>query len=261
VVAVAWCWYLVAYPHSTSPRSVGTALAVYTILTLAAALAFGRERWLSRGELFGILFGWLARLPRGRLPSWSPPVGADVVLGALTGGLVFGLISRSELWLNQRLVEHAELLITLATVGSAVAGAMLARAVSRWAAGHGAPGSLAAAAVPAAASVALALGMNANRLTTSVQLVVALAGDPLGRGWDLFGTRDVVIRQPFGAQGLALTQSMILLAGHSTGAAVLARRADLLARRPVALWLAATLGASLIAVTTLPLGSSGVRGA
>lgn len=259
VVAAAWCWYLVAYRHALSPRAVGTALAVYTITTLGAVLVVGRERWLSRGEVFGILFGWLARLPRGRLPSWAPPAGAEIVLGALAGGLTFGLVSRSELWLTQRLVQEAELLLTLGVVGSSALGAVAAWAISRWAAAQGAAGSVAAAAVPAVASIAIALALNANRLTNSIQFVVVLASDPFGLGWDLFGTRDLVIRQPYGARGQALAQALVLLAGHVAGAAVLARRADLLARRPAALWLAGTLALSVIAVTMLPLGQ-GVSG-
>ncbi|MGH9169166.1 MAG: hypothetical protein ACRD02_15195, partial [Acidimicrobiia bacterium] len=69
--ALLWSWYLGAYADALSPRAVGGALGLYSIVTVAGCLAFGRVAWLSRAEVFGLLFGWAARLRRGRLVSWT----------------------------------------------------------------------------------------------------------------------------------------------------------------------------------------------
>ena len=98
VLVLPWVWYLSAFADPLDPRSVGAALGFYTILTLAGVLASGRVRWLSSAEPFGILLSWLARLPRGRLVDWTPPRGAQALLGGVAGGVLFGAVRRSELW-------------------------------------------------------------------------------------------------------------------------------------------------------------------
>ena len=91
IPAAAWAWYLVAYPESLRPATVAFAFGAYSIVTIAGALSLGRRRWLGRCEPFGLVFAWLARLPRLGLAGWSPPPGAELVLGTLLGGLLFGL--------------------------------------------------------------------------------------------------------------------------------------------------------------------------
>jgi hypothetical protein len=222
--AVAWTWYLGVYPDTPSPRSVGLALGVYLMVTVGACLAVGRIRWLARGEVFGILFGWLARLPRGLLREWNPPRGAALVLGALAGGLVFGEIRRTELWGGLNVVPGAVLWATLALVGSAVLGAAVLQFLDRWASRQGAEGSIPAAALPAVASIAVALSMARSRLFTSIQLLPTVVGDPFGLGWDPFGTAGGGVEAPLTPARLAVVQFAVLLAGHVAGAVVLAQR-------------------------------------
>jgi hypothetical protein len=89
VIATAWVWYLSVPRAPLAPRSVGALLAIYTLLTVAGCLAFGRVRWLSSSEPLGVLLSWTARLPRRRLLTWDPPRGAEVLLGVLIGGVLF----------------------------------------------------------------------------------------------------------------------------------------------------------------------------
>jgi hypothetical protein len=247
VAALAWTWYLGVYPDALSPRAVGLTLGVYTVVTVGGCLALGRAWWLSRVEVFGILFGWMARLPRGLLPSWSPPRGAAVLVGALAGGLVFGEIRRSELWGELNVVPGAMLWATLAMVGSAAVGAFVVQSLERWASREGASGSVAAAAVPAVVSIAVAASMARSRLFTSLQILPSVLGDPFGLGWDPFGMEPQTLSAPLAPVRLALVQLAILLAGHVAGAVVLARRRPG-TRVPGALALAFLMG---VTTTTL----------
>jgi hypothetical protein len=242
VPAVAWTWYLSAFTDALSPRAVGATLAAYSIVTVAGCLALGRSRWLPRVELFGLLFGWIARLPRGRLVPWVAPAGAEAVLGVVAGGLPFGALRLSSVWGTLNVVPLAGLYAAAGVVGACAAMAGVFVLLGRWAGRLGARGSVAAAAVPAVASVILAVAMARNRLFVSLQLLPIVASDPFGRGWNLFGTADWgLVPEPLGDGGRALAQAVVLVAGHVAGAVVLARRAPRSARLPATLALGAVL--------------------
>lgn len=221
--AAAWTWYLSVYATPLAPRPLALVMAAYGIVMVAGSLVVGRVRWLSATDVFGIFFGWLSRLPRGALASWRPPPGSEAVLGVLGGGLLFGLIRRSNVWGELNVVPGATLLATVGLLASGmVLGAALV-AAGRWSAARGAPGAVAAAAVPAVGGIALAAAAVSSRVFTAVQLLPRLASDPLGFGWDLFGTADLPIQAPLGpARELAL-QLAVLFLGHAAGAAVAAR--------------------------------------
>jgi hypothetical protein len=222
VPAVLWVWYLGVFPTPLHPRSVGLALAVYTLATVGACLAVGRVRWLSRVEVFGLFFGWLARLPRGRLGSWSPPRGAEVILGVLVGGLLFGAIRKTDLWGGLNAVPRATLWATLGLLGTCLLFAGLLWGLCR-AVIEAAPGSVARAAIPMVGAIAVAIGMARSRLFTSITLLPSLASDPFGLGWDLFGTADNPSDPPLLETRLALVQLAVLVAGLLAGTFVLAR--------------------------------------
>jgi hypothetical protein len=248
--ALAWVWYLGAYSHPLSPRSVGAALAVYTVVTVAGCLAFGRVRWLASSEVFGVALSWLALVPRRGLAGWTPPRGAPALLGVLVGGLVFGAARRSEIWGDLNTEPHAELLAGLGLMGTcAVACGLLALAAS--VAATPARRAIAPALLPAAAGVVVAVAMDSNRLTTSLQLLPGLLGDPFGSGWDLLGRAGAGLDPaPFGISGLLAIQLGLLLAGFLAGGVVLARGAPRRPRRPVAGGLSLLAGASVIALAS-----------
>lgn len=222
VPAILWVWFLGVYPTPLLPRSVGLALAVYTLATVGACLAVGRVRWLSRVEVFGLFFGWLARLPRGRLGSWSPPRGTDVVLGVLAGGLLFGAIRKTDLWGGLNAVPGATLWATLGLLGTCLLFAGALWGFGR-AAIEAASGSVARAAIPMVGAIAVVIGMARSRLFTSITLLPSMASDPFGLGWDLFGTVDNPPDPPLLETRLALVQLTVLLAGLLAGTSVLAR--------------------------------------
>jgi hypothetical protein len=250
LVALAWVWYLGAYSHPLSPRSVGAALAVYTVVTVAGCLAVGRVRWLSMAEPFGALFSWLALVPRRGFGASAPPRGALVLLSVLTGGLAFGAARHSELWGDLNTEPHAELLAGAGlVVACAATWALMALAAS--AAREPARRAAVRAMVPAAAGVAVAVAMDSNRLTTSLQLLPGLFGDPFGEGWDLFGRAGAGLdAAPFGISGLLAIQLAVLLAGFLAGAVLLAREVARKDRGPVAGGISLLAGASVIALAS-----------
>jgi hypothetical protein len=253
LVALPWVWYLSAYNETLEPRSVGAALAVYSLFTIAGCLALGRRRWLSSAEPLGLLLSWLALLPRGRLADWAPPRGAEAVLGVLTGGILFGAARRSELWGDLNTAQHAELAAAAGVVGAAILGAALLLAVAAVAQlerPDAAPVA-ARAAVPAVAGIIVAVALERNRLTTSFQLLPQLLGDPFGRGWDLLGrAASDLDPEPFGVRGLLLVQLGVLLVGHLAGAVVGAMRLERSARVPVALGLGLLVNLGVLAIAT-----------
>jgi hypothetical protein len=249
IPALAWTWYLGVYPSALAPRSVGFALGAYSIVTVGGCLAFGRAGWLSRAEVFGLFFGWVARLPRGLLRGWSPPRGTALLLGALAGGLLFGELRRTEVWGELNVVPGALAWATGALVGCAAAAGLILTSLERGARNTGGGGEVLAAAVPAVAAIGLAVAMARSRLFTSMQILPFVLADPFGRGWDLW--TEPSVEMPLSPSRLAILQIVILLAGHLAGAWVLARRRPP-SRTPAAVALAVLMAA---ATTTLTLAS------
>jgi hypothetical protein len=252
-VALPWVWYLSAYSDTLEPRSVGALLALYSVFTIAGCLAVGRRRWLSSAEPLGILLAWAALLPQRRLAAWSPPRGAEALLGVLAGGILFGAARRSELWGEWNTIEHADLAATAGVLVSSAVGAGLLLGIAAVARIEtpAAAATVARAAVPVVGAVIVAVAMERNRLTTSVQLLPGLLGDPFGEGWDLFGQAGSgLVAEPFGVRGLLLAQLGVVLAGHVAGAVVAASGLERAARIPVALGLGLLANVSVMAIAT-----------
>jgi hypothetical protein len=251
LVAVPWVWYLGVYSDTLRPRSVGAVLAIYTVFTLAGCLAVGRRRWLSTAEPFGIFLAWLAMLPRRGLADWSPPRGAEALLGVLAGGVLFAAVRRSELWGSLNTVEQASAVAALGLLAFCAAGYGLVAWTAARAGFRGVRAAAIGAFVPAVAAIVVAVAMDRNRLFTSVQLLPGLFGDPFGRGWNLFGPSDQGLDPaPLGTTGLLWAQLAVLLVGHVAGAAVAARRVPPSVREPIAVGLAALAAASVVALAS-----------
>jgi hypothetical protein len=251
LVALPWVWYLGAYADTLRPRSVGAMLALYTLVTVAGCLAVGRRRWLATSEPLGIFLSWLALLPRRRLADWDPPRGAEALLGVLAGGVLFGAVRRSELWGGLNTVPEAELAAALGVVAFAAAGCGLVAWMAARAGFRGVRAAAARATVPAVAAIVVAVALDRNRLTTSLQLLPGLVGDPFGEGWDLLGRAGAGLDPaPFGVEGLLWVQLGVLVAGHAAGAVVLARRVERRAREPAATGLALLAAAAVIALAS-----------
>ena len=237
-----------------APEDVALAAVFYSLYTLLAMAVFGVDTWLRRGEAFSVYFGMFASLAPlevrdrtlGRRPwlsgatRWAGgvPGSAALVLAAI-GVTVFddardALISRYwiDLWssLTGAGVESLDArrlasTIVMALVLAAVAAAFLlgVAAMRRLAPGP----SLAALSRAFAHSfipIALAF-LVAHYFSYFVQQEQAqftyLISDPLGRGWDLFGTAGY--RIDFAVLGAGLVWSVqvaALVLGHAVALAL-----------------------------------------
>ena len=225
-LALAFGWYVSTYRQALLPSRVALAVAGYSVVTLGGCLAAGRVAWLTRGEPVVTQLRAVGRLRRGRLAGWAVPPGTGVVLGVLGGSFLFTALRTSELWLplTRRLGPQAA--DVTGFVACAGGGGLLLWAAERIARGSGAEGTPTASAVPVIGALCIAAAMIDGQVLIAVQLLPALLGDPLGRGWDLFGAAAwQPATNPLGDVGHTATQVLILVAGGVAGARVARRRA------------------------------------
>lgn len=247
-VVLPCLWFLSVHPRPLDPRAVGAVLAAYSVVTVAGCVALGRARWLGSAEPLGLVLSWLGLVPHRRLSRWQPPRAAGVLLGVTAAGLVFGLLRRSEVWVPVLSRDGAVLWSTLGLAGACLLGAGLATL-----AGHGADQRTALAAralVPVVGGAVLAVGLERNRLFTSLELLPGLLGDPLGRGWDLLGpAAPGLSTAPLGAVGLVSLQIAVVVAGHVLAAFLVTRPYVGDERLPAIAVLAVSVAAGVAAVS------------
>ena len=246
-----------AYSDPSSPRALAFAIAVYTYVALFGMAAFGRDAWTRYGEGFAVYFGLLARIaplyardgrirlrwPLTGLEGKDTTPGAVAFAGVMLGTVLFDGYSRTSTWqdlmarLEGRYVVDqptvAELLVTSASIGGLLAGVLLialayeaAVAVSRWTVN--APRSLVPDFVLSLVPIAFVyvVAHYATLFLIQGQFAVPLLSDPLGRGWNLFGTADVTPNLTLISPNTTwYVQVAALVTGHVAGLAVAHDRA------------------------------------
>jgi hypothetical protein len=246
-----------AYSDPAGPRALAFAIAVYTYVALFGMAAFGREPWMRYGEGFAVYFGLLARIaplfardgrlrvrwPLTGLAGKDETPGAVAFAGVMLGTVLFDGYSRTTTWqdLMARLegpyvVDHptvAEMLVTSASLGGLLVGVLLialayqaACAVARWTVN--APRSLVPDFVLSLVPIAFVyvVAHYATLFLVQGQYAVPLLSDPLGRGWNLFGTAhvtpDLTVISP---NTTWYVQVAALVTGHVAGLAIAHDRA------------------------------------
>lgn len=246
-----------AYSDPSSPRVLALAIALYSYAALFGMLAFGREKWSERGEGFAILFAYIARIAPlrvrgGRLRARLPLTGlagakripgSILLLAVALGSVGFDGYSRTIAW--QDLVARVEapyvferpgtgeLVVTALNVAGLVAAIAIvllaylaATAVAR--SMVGAPRSLAPEFARSLVPIALvyAVAHYFSLFVIQGQFLAPLLSDPLGRGWDLFGTAgvrpDIGLLSP---NTIWYVQAASLVIGHVAGLIVAHDRA------------------------------------
>jgi hypothetical protein len=253
-----------AYPRASEPRTLALAIVVYSWITWAGMLVFGRHVWNENGEAFNVYFGLLAlispfavRERDGRravvvrpplagltLPQTRPGTVAFVLV--MLGSVAFDGLSRQQWWQDRLYNLEARYIVdsprtadlvatgfnTLGLLAAVIAVAVLfllavwaARAVS------GTREGLASVFVASLVPIALAYSI-AHYFTLLVnqgQFALPLSSDPFGKGWDLFGTSDFQPSLFNSPNAIWYVQVGVLVAGHVLGLALAHDRA-------VALW-------------------------
>ena len=213
-------WLEMIYLQASVPSRIALMLLVWSIVTLGGMTLFGAASWQRNADVFSIYFATLGRFapmgatgdgrsialrPFGRALIEPPPVSNAMVafVTAMLATVLFdGLIGGQLWWLTQRVFTRwipgavddggyrvgtfglvAVWVIFLSAYWLACA--ITARVVGG--VSTGAIGRLfALTLVPIA--VAYQLAHNFSSIAIQGQLLLPLASDPFGRGWDLFGT-------------------------------------------------------------------------
>jgi hypothetical protein len=246
-----------AYSDPASPRALAFAIALYTYIALFGMAAFGRDTWVRTGEGFAVLFGLLARIaplhaedgrvrlrwPLTGLAGAERMPGTVAFVAVMLGSVLFDGYSRTTTWQNMvadleapYLAERpglGELLVTLASIGGLLAAVLLvavayegACALARLSVN--APRSLVPDFLRSLLPIAFVylVAHYVSLFLVQGQFAIPLLSDPLGRGWDLFGTADVVPDLTVISPNTTwYVQVGALVAGHVAGLAVAHDRA------------------------------------
>jgi hypothetical protein len=204
---VAFAWIEVVWQDNAVPANVAWLALGYSLATWTGMALFGADDWLKRGEAFTVYFGFVSRLA----PLEVRPDG-EVRLRAPAAGLL-----ETPLWAVEdahwTAAATAGLLVTPCLFALAIYGACAAMARL----GRADTSALARLFMPSLLPIALAYHV-AHYLTyllVAGQLVIPLASDPLGRGWDLLGSaRYQVAVGIVGARFAWYTSVIVIVAGH-----------------------------------------------
>lgn len=236
---LAFAWLELCHPEPSSPRVVAVAITAYSLWVLGAAAVWGR-RFLREGEAFAGLFGVLAamavlrrddagrlraRWPAAGLPALAVRPGTVALVLVALGTTTFDGVSRTSFWQDVAgsrtgwslsFVNTLGMLWVVGLVALLYVGAMrVASNVTGRATGELAEG-FAHSLVPIA--LAYAIAHYFSLLVFQGQASIALASDPLGRGWDLFGTASNTIDyRAVSANTISYVQTAAIVVGHVAG--------------------------------------------
>ena len=217
-----FAWIELVAPGRDVPRNIAAAILIYSGLTWAGFVAFGRYAWLKNGEVFSVVFGLIGRFAplefshNGRWRVGLRPIAAGLLtreplepsmttfvllmLGTVT---VDGLMETPpwgaavEWFLAERGGVDANptaymVLQTVLLIGGPLVLALLYLAVvammTRTTRSNisGLAGMFVLSLVPIA--IAYHLAHYFSMLMVAGQFIIPLASDPFGYGWNLFGT-------------------------------------------------------------------------
>jgi hypothetical protein len=224
---LSFIWFVFAYPefYPPTPHEVAVFLALYTAAVLAGAAYWGRS-WVRHGEGFGALFGAIGQLGRTREPGAGP--GLAPLLVVYLGGTLFDGMSQTNWWIDvlgtsRGWTERAINSVGLAWSVGIVAVAYLAATRIVAAVANRGPADTARMFAPVLLPVGLAWSVAhyVSAFLLDVQNFYALLSDPLGKGWDVFGTIDYAVNQRLlSTNQTGALQSLVVGGGCIWGAVI-----------------------------------------
>jgi hypothetical protein len=241
---LAFVWLELVYQDAAQPVTVAVFLLGYALANLVAGALYG-PAWHDRGdgfEAYSTLLGQLAPVGRradGRLLLRNPLRGPSAIRAApglvavvcvLLGSTAFDGLTRTRFWggltdgrgaLELVLIGTAGLLAMIGVVAATYLAAVRASGASLDESGDDPDGQeLAVRFVPSLLPIAVGytLAHYFSLVLFQGQAGYILASDPLGRGWDLFGTADGQINYTLVSVGaIALVQIAAIVTGHILG--------------------------------------------
>ena len=248
-IIFGFAWIELAWVNGQDPSALAIAALIYSVLTLVAMAVFGTEAWLRHGEGFSVYYNLFSRIsaievrdgrlglrrPLSALCRLDPAPGTVALLAVALGTVAFDGASEGPQWskiapdiqdffgsLGFGPGTALELAFTVGMlIGVAIIGSIYALGVAGMRTVDRRPFAQVARSyihtlVPIAAVYVLAHYF--SFLVYNGQAIAFLASDPLGKGWDLFGTADRSIDYGvIGATGIWYVQVGVLVAGHVAG--------------------------------------------
>jgi hypothetical protein len=233
-------WLELVYRNPDRPQNVLAFIVLYCLVELAAAAVYG-TRWYAHGDPFEVYSTLVGRLsPFGRRPEdgrlvlrnplaglASVPVepGIVAVICVLLGSTAFDGLSRTQWWQGLSSQVTGPAYVLLGTAGllvmvGLVSGAYLAATRQNPWARRGQKVAVERRFVHSLLPIAVGYTV-AHYFSLVVfqgQAGYQLASDPLGRGWDLFGTAGQQINYRLVATTtIAIVQVVAILTGHVLG--------------------------------------------
>ena len=244
---LAFTWIELASGWGESPGTLVSAVLAYSALTLAGMAVYGTETWARNAEGFGVYFNLFSRLSvfetRDRqlgvrpllsgLPQLDPRPGTVAVVAVMIGTVTFDGLSQGALWRS----VSVEINDALASLGFSLERTPMLTSTIGLLLGVGLVAGFYALGISGARSVGGDLGVERLRrgfvhslvpiamvyvaahyltyLLFQGQAIAYLASDPVGRGWDLFGTASSAIDYSVISQnGTWYAQVAFVVAGH-----------------------------------------------
>jgi uncharacterized membrane protein len=239
---LAFAWIEIVWEGNAVPANIAWLALGYSLVTWIGMFVFGREAWLRSGEVFAVYFGTLARLAplevrvgNGTAGEWNlrPPAAglldarpatasAAAFVIVMLATVTFDGLRETPLWAFSDSVWAAAstagllalpCLFALVILGACALMARLTRGDARPASA----GELARLFVPTLLPIAFAyhVAHYLSYLLVAGQVVIPLASDPLGLGWDLFGTaRYKIAVEVVGARFAWYTSIVVIVLGH-----------------------------------------------
>ena len=246
---LGFAWIELAWVNGQDPSSLALATIVYSAITLIAIACFGTETWMRSGEGFSVYFNLFSRIspvtvrdgmlglrrPLSALTRINPVTGTVALLIVMLGTVAFDGASEGPQWsdiapdiqefftdLGFSPGTALELAFTVGIVmGLAVIAAIYFAGIAGVRTVDRRPLVQLARVyihtlVPVAAAYVIAHYF--SFLAYNGQAIIYLASDPLGKGWDLFGTAGNSIDYGvISATGIWYVQVAVLVAGHVGG--------------------------------------------
>jgi len=247
-VLAAFLWLELAFERGSSPRTVGLAMLIYTVVLTVGIMRRGRS-WLRESEGFGVLFAMLAhiaplyradtgrlrvRWPFSGLTTLRPRPGTVEVVLIVLGGTTFDGLSGSELWrdlIGDRTGFEFTVVYTLGMIWTIALVAALYYAAAYYVGRVVGRGTEQVARLFVHSLIPIVLGYAiAHYFSLLViegqQQFRILLSDPFGQGWNLFGTADDSVDFLLvGTTTIAWVQVISIVLAHVAGVMIAHDRA------------------------------------
>jgi hypothetical protein len=233
-----FAWLELVQPDRTTLAVLRVWALAWLVILVLGAIVFG-QRWIGAADPFEVYSSTLAQIsiwrrvgdqlrlvnPLAGLNAWHAPPGATAVVAALLGSTAFDSFANTSWWIG--VVQSSNVpTVVWGTGGLLVLISIVFFSFSLAAAWMGRYGNLPAAAYPrlmVASLLPIVLGYvvahYATLLIVEGQRTAINFSDPLGRGWNVFGSAEMGVNSAIFSYptAVALVQLCAIVGGHVLG--------------------------------------------